>query len=155
MEGSDLPASWAELERVPLGGAELAQPHSVIARLHAAWLGRQPLIVELGFDANRLRVEERHPGPVHGLSPDLWLAIERLRFLLWANNSDARSGRPIWWHAVKAARTLAQQGVVVGGAADVILGDGTDAYIDGGPPHAPELPDGSRVIHRWHGEAGN
>ena len=154
MEGSDLAASWAELERVPLGEAELSQPHSVVARLHAAWLGRQPLIVELGFDANRLRVEERHPGPVHGLAPDFEFPIERLQFLLWANNYDARSGRPIWWHAVKAARRLAARGVVVGGAADVILGDGTAAYIDGGPPQPPELPDGSIVIHRWNAEVG-
>jgi DNA helicase-2/ATP-dependent DNA helicase PcrA len=155
MEGSDLPASWAALERVPLGEAELSQPRSVIAHLHAAWLGRRPLIVELGFDANRLRIEERHAGPVYGLAPEFEFPLERLQFLLWANNYDARSGRPIWWHAVKAARTLSQQGVVVGGRADVILGDGTDAYIDGGPPRPPELPDGGIVIHRWNAEAGN
>ena len=68
LEGSDLPASWAGLERVPIGEAELSQPHAVIARLHAAWLGRQPLIVELGIDPNRLRLEERHAGPVYGLA---------------------------------------------------------------------------------------
>ena len=155
MEGSDLPAPWAELERVPIGEAELAQPKSVIARLHAAWLGRRPLIVELGIDPNRLRLEETHLGPVYGLTPDFEFPVERLQFLVWANNYDARSGSPIWWHAVKAARTLAHRGVVVGGAADVILGDGTEAYIDGGPPHPPELPDGSPVIHRWNAEAGN
>jgi len=155
MEGSDLPASWAELERVPLGEAELSQPHRVIARLHEAWLGRRPLIVELGFDANRLRLEERHDGPVHSLAPEFEFPVERLQFLLWANNYDARSGRLIWWHGVKAARTLARQGVVVGGGADVTLGDGTEAYIDGGPPHPPELPDGSIVVHRWNAEAGN
>ena len=154
LEGSDLPASWAELERVPLGEAELSEPHDVIARLHAAWLGRRPLIVELGIDPNRLRLEERHAGPVYGLAPDFEFPVERLQFLLWANNYDARSGRLIWWHAVKAARTLAHQGVVVGGRADVILGDGTDAYIDGGPAHSPELPDGAIVLHRWNAEAG-
>jgi DNA helicase II / ATP-dependent DNA helicase PcrA len=155
MEGSDLPASWAELERVPLGEAELSKPQPVITRLHTAWLGRRPLIVELGFDANRLRLEERHPGPVHGLAPDFEFPLERLQFLLWANNYDARSGHLIWWHAVKAARTLAHHGVVVGGTADVILGDGTDAYIDGGPPHPPQLPDGSIVMHRWNAEVGH
>ncbi len=155
LEGSDLPASWAELERVPLGEAELAQPHSVIARLHAAWLCRRPLLVELGLHPNRLRLEECHGGPVYGLAPDFEFPVERLQFLLWANNYDARSGRLIWWHAVKAARTLAHLGAVVGGPADVILGDGTDAYIDGGPPHPPELPDGGVVIHRWNTEMGN
>ena len=155
MEGSDLPASWAELERLLLGEAELSQPQAVIARLHAAWLGRRPLIVELGFDANLLRLEERHPGPVHGLAPDFEFLIERLQFLLWANNYDARSGRLVWWHAVKAARTLAHRGVVAGGQADVVLGDGTEAYIDGGPPHPPELPGGTIVIHRWNAEVGS
>jgi DNA helicase-2/ATP-dependent DNA helicase PcrA len=155
MEGSDLPASWVELERLPLGEAELSQPQPVIARLHAAWLGRRPLIVELSFDANQLRLEERHPGPVHDLAPDFEFPIERLQFLLWANNYDARSGRLIWWHAVKAARTLAHRGVVAGGLADVVLGDGTEAYIDGGPPHPPELPDGTIVIHRWNAEVGS
>ena len=154
-KGSDLPAPWAEMERVPIGEAELAQPKNLIVRLHAAWLGRRPLIVELGFDPNRLRLEETHLGPVHGLTPDFEFPVERLQFLVWANNYDARSGNLIWWHAIKAARTLAHQGVVIGGAADVILGDGTEAYIDGGPPHPPELPDGSPVIHRWNAEAGN
>jgi DNA helicase II / ATP-dependent DNA helicase PcrA len=155
LEGSDLPASWAALERVPLGEAELSQPHSTIARLHAAWLGRRPLLVELGLDPNRLRLEERHAGPVYGLAPDFEFPVERLQFLVWANNYDARSGRLIWWHAVKAARTLAHEGVVVGGRADIILGDGTEAYIDGGPRHAPELPDGGVVVHRWNAELGN
>jgi len=155
LEGSDLPASWAGLERVLLGEAEMSQPDSTIARLHAAWLGRRPLIVELGLDPNRLRLEERHAGPVYGLAPDFEFPVERLQFLVWANNYDARSGRLIWWHAVKAARTLAHEGVVVGGRADVILGDGTEAYIDGGPRHAPELPDGVVVVHRWNAELGN
>ena len=155
MKGSDLPAPWAEIERVPIGEAELSQPKSVIARLHEAWLGRRPLIVELEIDPNRLRLEETYLGPVYGLTPDFEFPVERLQFLVWANNYDARSGSPIWWHAVKAARTLAHRGVVVGGAADVILGDGTEAYIDGGPPHPPELPDGSPVLHRWNAEAGN
>jgi DNA helicase-2/ATP-dependent DNA helicase PcrA len=155
VKGSDPPAPCAELERVPIGEAELSQPNSVIARLHAAWLGRRPLIVELGFDPSRLRLEETHLGPVYGLTPDFEFPLERLQFLVWANNYDARSGSPIWWHGVKAARTLAHRGVVVGGAADVILGDGTEAYIDGGPPHPPELPDGSPVIHRWNAEVGN
>jgi len=155
MEGGDLPESWAGLDRVPFGEADFAQPHGIIDRLHEAWLGRRPLIVELGFDPNRLRREERHAGPVYGLAPDFEFPLERLQFLLWANNYDARSGRLVWWHAVKAARSLAHQGVVVGGSADVILGDGTDAYIDGGPPHPPELPDGSIVIHRWNAEVGN
>jgi len=127
MEGSDPPASWAGLERVPLGEAELVQPKEVIARLHAAWLGRRPLIVELGIDPNLLRVGERHGSPVHGLTPDFDFPFERLHFLLWANNYDARAGALVWWHAVKAGRTLAQQGVVAGGRADVVLGDGTDA----------------------------
>jgi DNA helicase-2/ATP-dependent DNA helicase PcrA len=155
MQGSRLPPSWAEWEKLPLGEGELAHPREVVERLHAAWLGRRPLIVELGFDPNRLRVEERHPGPVHGLTPDFEFPIERLQFLLWANNYDARSGRLVWWHAVKAARALAHHGVVVGGTADVVLGDGTDAYIDGGPPHSPDLPGGSLVIHRWNAEVGN
>ena len=154
MEGSELPESWAAFERFPLGEAELSQPQPVIARLHAAWLGRRPLIVELGFDPNQLRVEERHPGPVHGLAPDFEFPLERLQFLLWANNFDARSGRLVWWHAVKAARTLAHHGVVVGGMADVVLGDGTEAYVDGGPPQPPELPDGGVVMHRWNAEVG-
>ncbi len=155
MEGRDLPESWAGFGRVPFGEAELAHPDGVIGRLHEAWLGRRPLIVELGFDPNRLRFEERHVGPVYGLAPDFEFPLERLQFLLWANNYDARSGRLIWWHAVKAARSLAHLGVVVGEVADVILGDGTGAYIDGGPPHPPELPDGSVVIHRWNAEVGN
>jgi DNA helicase II / ATP-dependent DNA helicase PcrA len=155
MQGSDLPASWAEFERVPVGEAEFEDPGSVIALLHTAWLARRPLLVELGLDPSRLRLDERHPGPVHGLTPDFEFPLERLQFLVWANNYDARSGSLIWWHAVKAARTLGRHGVVAGGRADVVLGDGTEAYIDGGPSHSPQLPDGDLVLHRWNAEAGD
>ncbi|MGQ0831550.1 MAG: ATP-dependent helicase, partial [Microthrixaceae bacterium] len=86
-----------------------------------------------------------------GAAAELWL--DRLHFLVWANSYDARApGAPIWWWARKASRL----GATEGGAADVVLADGTPAWIDGGPraPLATPLV-GAAVIHCESVELGS
>ena len=94
-----------------VGDAELARPGPVLGVLHQLWLERRPVVVELGVDPNALKVPQRFDGPVHDLTPDFEFEVERLHFLVWANNYDARSGEPIWWHGRKAARTAAAGGL--------------------------------------------
>ena len=122
-----------------------------IERLHRAWACRRPVIVELDLPTETLAwlrrpvIVER---PVHVLGAEFTLLTERLQFLLWRNNYDARGGEPVWWWARKAASLDA----ILGGRADVVLRDGTEAWIDGGPrrpldltgvPGVPNLP----VVH--------
>ncbi|MGO8864289.1 MAG: ATP-dependent DNA helicase UvrD2 [Acidimicrobiales bacterium] len=111
-------------------------------------------MVELGVDPAALRAPERCHRPPYELTPNFEFGRERLQFLVWANNYDARGGDPIWWHGRKATRHFAGDGVGEGGAADIVLADGTPMFIDGGPPQPPTLPSGIGVVHRWNAEAG-
>jgi DNA helicase II / ATP-dependent DNA helicase PcrA len=149
------PEPWASSPRVAVGDTALDQPGPVVAELHRYWIDRRPVVVELGVDQALLRAPECWDGPVHELTPDFEFSRERLQFLIWANNYDARGGEAIWWHGRKAARQFAGDGVGEGGAADVVLSDGTPLFIDGGPPHPPLLPSGLGVVHRWNAEAGS
>ncbi len=137
-----------------VGDDEVAAPAACLESLHQAWLERRPLVIELAADPAALRVPQRHDGPVYGLTPAFEFALERLQFLVWANNYDARGDEPIWWHGRKAARRCAGRGVVEGGPADIVLADGTPLYVDGGPPDPPALVSGDGVVHRWSAEAG-
>ncbi len=100
-----------------------------VERLHRAWVERCPVTVELGVKASDLRrpvVETRDPWR---LGPNYLPELERLHFLIWANNWDGRGEEPIWWWGRKAARL----GARIGGSADLILPGGEHVWVDGGP----------------------
>ena len=63
------------------------------------------------MDPAALRAPEHCGRPVYELTPHFEFSRERLQFLVWANNYDARGGVPIWWHGRKAARAGAAEGV--------------------------------------------
>ena len=111
--------------------------------------------MELAIDPKTLREPEVCHRPVYDLSPRFEFSRERLHFLVWANNYDARSGDPVWWHGRKAARSFPDDGAVEGGPADIVLGDGRPLHVDGGPFAPPPLPSGTGVVHRWNTEAGS
>jgi len=152
--GADAPDAWADAPRVVVGPEELARPEPAVAILHAAWLDRRPVVVELAIDPDELRAAERYTGPVHAIGPDFTFWRERLQFLVWANAYDARASGPVWWHGRKLVRRLADEGILEGGPGDVHLVDGTPLWVDGGPPDPPDPGDGCGVVHRWTAEAG-
>ncbi len=154
LPGHRSPEAWDSCPRVVVGDAALRDPGPVVEDLHRYWIDRRPAVVELGVDPAALRAPERYDNPVYELTPSFEFCRERLQFLVWANNYDARGGDSIWWHGRKAARQFADDGVGEGGAADIILADGTPMYIDGGPPQPPTLPSRIGVVHRWNAEAG-
>ena len=152
--GARPPDAWADCPRVAVGPAELDAPGPVVAALHESWLARRPMVIELSADPASLRAPSRYEGPVHDLDPGFELTLERLQFLVWSNAYDARGPEPVWWHGRKAARRFGASGVTEGGPADLLVGDGTALYVDGGPPDPPALPTGTGVVHRWNAEAG-
>src|SRR5690606_17197942 len=93
--------------------------------------------------------------PLWQLGPGFEPWGDRLHFLLWANTYDARGdGPPIWWWARKAVRLGATE-VDDGGPGDVVLPDGTRAWVDGGPRAPLAVPlDGAAVVHRESVELG-
>ena len=155
--GDLAPDGWADAPRIEVGPGVLDGPVEVVEvveALHRAWLGRRPVVIELGVDPDALREPERAEGPVYELTPAFTFWRERLHFLVWANAYDARDGELVWWHGRKLARLLADQGVTEGGPADITEADGTPWWVDGGPPDPPMIEDGTKVVHRWSAEAG-
>ena len=136
-------------ERLVVGRAVLADParlEKTVDLLHRAWAERRPVIVELGVETSELRqmvVEQRAPWM---LGPGYTPLMERLHFLVWANNWDARNGDPIWWWSRKAQRL----GARIGGRADIMLADGREAWVDGGPRALMDIP----VVHSQTVELG-
>ena len=120
-----------------------------VERLHRAWASRRPVVVELDLADDTLRAL-RQPviteHPPYLLDAEFTLLTERLQFLLWRNNYDARRGEPVWWWARKASGL----GATIGGRADVVLHDGTEAWVDGGPRQPLDLP----VVHAESLELG-
>ena len=102
--GSPVPGPWRDAPVVTIDDAVLADPAAVVRRLHAAWLGRQPVVVALGLDPARFREPQSFPIEPWRAAPEAEPWFDRLHFLTWANTYDARAGEPVWWWAVKAAR---------------------------------------------------
>jgi DNA helicase-2/ATP-dependent DNA helicase PcrA len=153
--GADPPDPWHACPRLVVEPETLSDPVRALEILHRAWFERMPVVVELALDPSELREPEVCHRPVYDLSPRFEFSRERLQFLVWANNYDARSGDPIWWHGRKAVRSFPEHGVTEAGPADIVLGDGTPLYVDGGPYAAPSVSSGIEVVHRWNTEAGS
>lgn len=149
------PDPWQYCPRTLVDEEVLGDPEVAVAGLHRAWSERQPVVVELAIDSKSLREPEICSRPVYSLDPKFEFTRERLHFLVWANNYDARTGDPVWWHGRKAARSFKNLGVNEVGPADIVLSDGTSLYVDGGPFEPPSVPDGTEIVHRWTTEAGS
>ena len=147
------PAAWAGAERVVVDDAALVESAEVVGRLHAAWGSRTPIVIELAVDPVRFRAPESYADDVWRLGAGFQPWAERLHFLVWANSYDARGDdAPIWWWGRKAARL----GAAEGGEADVVLPDGSAAWIDGGPrAPLPGPSGGAAVVHSETVELGS
>ncbi len=152
--GGAIPAPWIAAPVVTVDDAALADPSSVVARLHQAWSGREPVVVELAVDPARFRAPQTVEIPVWRLSPAAEPWFDRLHFLVWNNNYQARGDELIWWWARKAARVGATADAT--GAADVVLPDGGRAWIDGGPrrPFDADAMGDVAVVHHETVELG-
>src|ERR1019366_10187846 len=115
------PEVWASSPRVLIGDTSLSDPGPAVEDLHRYWIDRRPVVVVLDLDPTALRAPERCDRPVSELRPDFEFSRERLQFLVWANNYDARGGEPVWWHGRKTARRFAGEGGCEGEGADIVL----------------------------------
>ena len=127
--GEAPPERWRDAPRVEIDEATLVDPAAALAALHQHWGEREPVVVSLGVDPARFRSPTSVEAVPWSLPPDLDLPLDRLHGLLWANSYDCREGTLIWWWGEKARRL----GASLGDGADVVLADGREAWIDGGP----------------------
>jgi DNA helicase-2/ATP-dependent DNA helicase PcrA len=140
-----VPNPWSGVAELVLDEAILADPtrlDDLIDSLHRRWVSRTPVVVRWQLTDDALDRAEATTRPAWQLDARFLFPHERLRFLCFSNNYDARGGVPRWWWSTKA-RSI---GLTAGGPADGVLPDGRAVWIDGGP-RAP-LPDlGLAVIH--------
>jgi ATP-dependent DNA helicase UvrD/PcrA len=140
--GGDVPPSAAGWPRVRIDAAVLARPDETVAVLDEQWRRRQPGVVELAVPFAELKQPESHDEPPYELDPGFAFQRERLHFLTWANRYDGRGdGPPRWHHATRAVR-LGAAPASDPRTGDVVLPDGTPAWIDGGPRTGDLPPDG-------------
>ena len=142
--GDPVPEGWDGTDRVTVDESVLAAPRDVVARLHGAWARREPVVVDLGVDVRRCAHPETDDRPPHELTPAFEFARERLYFLARANNYD--NARTVAWRGDRASKA-ARLGATEGRSADVLLPDGTPAWLDGGPRAARCRCRGA-IVHR-------
>lgn len=142
-----VPPPWQGLPEIGVGAADLERPTAAVERLHLAWVRRRPVVVRLGVDRDRLRAPRIWPRPLWELGDGFVPWTDRLAFLVWNNNYDARNGRfPVWWWAVRAADHGADR--TASGPADVRLPGGGPAWIDGGPRRPLDPQEiGAALVH--------
>ncbi|HEX9854870.1 MAG TPA: ATP-dependent DNA helicase UvrD2 [Acidimicrobiia bacterium] len=151
--GAPVPSAWRGLDLVRLDAQSISDDErlgDLVDGLHRRWVASQPVVVEWDVADDTLAVDEQYDGPVWRLDASFLFPLERLRFLAFSNNYDARSGDPRWWWAHKAAARI---GGTPGGPADLTLPDGTDVWIDGGP-RRPLAGLDHPVIHGESAELG-
>lgn len=126
-----VPAYLEGVEVFDIDKAAIDEPSALVARMHGLWATRTPYVARLHVGAVDLKAlaMQTETRPLWELGDRFSLDGQRLHFLIWNNNWDHRSGEPVWWWANKACNI----GATPSDEADVVLPDGTHAWVDGGP----------------------
>ncbi|HSL73686.1 MAG TPA: ATP-dependent DNA helicase UvrD2 [Ilumatobacteraceae bacterium] len=132
--GAAVPDAWVRAERLVVDASVLDDPAAAIRRLRAAADARQRLVIELAVEFHREPMLMTEAAP-HELGPTFTFERETLHRWIWGNAVDARDpARPVWIGldiAVAAGATPIDANRDDGG--DVLLPDGSPAWLDGGP----------------------
>ena len=153
--GATTPDPWAAAPVVAVDRATLDDPGPTVAVLHEAWAARRPVVVALGVDPAMFRDPVSWAAEPWAAGPRFEAWLDRLHFLVWANTYDGRAaGPPVWWWGRKAERAGAR--ATPDGPADVVLPDGSPAWVDGGPRAPFETTAlGAAVVHAESVELGH
>ncbi len=139
--GSEPPSDWDGCERIRIDADAVREPLPTVERLRAAAFERRGVVIELIDDTAPPAVERR---PVHELGARFAFDGDELHHLVWSNSVDGRDPDGLKWWLVDRAVAL---GAAFGGAADVVLPDGTAVWLDGGPVRFTDPVDGCPVLH--------
>jgi DNA helicase-2/ATP-dependent DNA helicase PcrA len=151
--GDTVPPAWSTAPLVRIDDSDLRdedQLERLVEDLHRSWVNRTPVVVEWDAADDALAEAETTSDPPWQLRASFLFPLERLRFLCFSNNYDARNGEPKWWWTVKAGRI----GATPGGRGDAHLPNGEPVWIDGGP-RQPLDPLDLAVIHGETIDAGS
>ena len=150
-----VPLPWKGVEELAITEDAVADHdvlEALVERLHRIWVARAPMVLRWHVDESSLVAREEDDGAVHAKTPHFLFPHERLRFLCFANNYDARQGTLKWWWTAKAARLGIRQAGADHG--DAVLEDGSAVWIDGGPRGPLEAFEAMEVISGEDIEAG-
>ncbi len=137
-----VPEPWRTAVEIVVDETILASPSAALAALHAAWLNRTPIVVRLEVDPALFRQPGSEAVEPWTLPPTFEFPLDRLHFLVWANNYDARSGELVWWWTNKASRL----GAAPAPTTDITLAGGDPAWVDAGPRGSVPAV-GTAVVH--------
>lgn len=170
--GAAVPGPWQRAAVVRVDDAVWARPAAVVAELRDHAAHRRRVVIELDVSAlpdldPRLPPYAPHQidgSPVFELGPRAELEHDHLTHLIWSNAIDMRTGAdgvtPRWWLWQRALELGASPNTGVGGtsgAGEVVLPDGSPAWLDGGPLAVlgdDGRIDGVAVVHRISIEHG-
>ena len=135
--------------RYTIGLVEVSEPSRLVCELRLVADNRTPCVFEVDDEtAEALGATETLTAPLHQVGPRFTFERSELHHLVWSNSIDGRgSGQPTW-HLTAAATALGACPADVGAAGDVVLGDGSTAWLDGGPIRFTDPIDGVPVVHR-------
>ena len=150
--GDEPPSAWEGADRYLIDDVLLADPvrlEKIVDELQKRYVDRFPTVFVLAVapeELTRVETTDAHP---YELGARFSFMRERLAKVVWHNSYDARSDDLVWWWAHKAAARLP---VTVDGPADVVSGDGSPVWIDGGPRQPLAVDD--VVVHHESAELG-
>jgi DNA helicase-2/ATP-dependent DNA helicase PcrA len=143
--GGFIAEPWTTCDRLVIDDGTLSAPARALERLRRAHHSATRVVIELAasFEREPMLMTEAAP---YELGPTFQFELEELHHLVWANSVDARDiERPVWLGLDRAVAAGARA-VEPGGVGDVVLRDGTAAWLDGGPVRHIDPIDGLPVI---------
>jgi DNA helicase-2/ATP-dependent DNA helicase PcrA len=145
LPGTSPPDPWAAAPVVRIDPSTLADPAPAVATLQGlAHAGRRAAIeLAVEFDDPPRSVERRS---AYELGPRFGFDLDVLHHLVWSNSVDARSPGVAHFAPVEAAVAAGATPAPPGTPGDVILPDGTPAWIDAGPLRVMAPIDGAAVL---------
>ena len=147
--GQSTPPEWSTAARLIVGLVEVNDPTQLVARLRSVADDRLPYVFEIGDEAaEALAAEQTNTRPLHQIGPRFTFERSELHHLVWSNSVDFRDVDQPSWLLAAAAAALGAGPADPGVAGDVVLADGTAAWLDGGPIRFTEPIDGVPVLHR-------
>jgi DNA helicase-2/ATP-dependent DNA helicase PcrA len=152
--GGAIAAPWSGAERLVIDDAVLSAPGRALDRLRGAHHSATRLVIELAASFEREPMLMTEAAPFE-LGPTFLFELEELHHLVWANSVDEREPDHPVWIGLDRAVAAGATAVEPGGVGDVVLPDGTPAWLDGGPVRFVDAIDGVAVIHALAVEHGS
>jgi DNA helicase-2/ATP-dependent DNA helicase PcrA len=147
--GQAAPEGWGSAVHHLVGLAELNAPAALIARLRRMADDREACVFEIddAVDA-ALAGPQTNDAEIHDIGPRFTFEVSALHHLVWSNAVDGRDPDHPVWRLTDTAMGLGATPAPESAMGDVVLPDGTLAWLDGGPVRFTDPLEGVAVVHR-------